>query len=101
MKLLNCEKIRLMLVGVVAAIVLGGGTAKADFTWTRKTDMPTPRCAHTSAVVNGKIYVIGGATSEPDCYALFPWRNMIPSLIHGQERRICLQQGVILSDLAP
>jgi N-acetylneuraminic acid mutarotase len=66
MKLLNCEKIRLMLVGVVAAIVLGGGTAKADFTWTRKADMPTARWSQTSAVVNGKIYVIGGYTGEPD-----------------------------------
>ncbi len=69
MKWLNCEKIRLFLVVFVAAIVFDG-SARADFTWAKKTDMPTPRCAHTSAVVNGKIYVIGGATSEPDCYAL-------------------------------
>ncbi|MHC4175031.1 MAG: LamG-like jellyroll fold domain-containing protein [Planctomycetota bacterium] len=33
MKWLNCAKIRLMLVGFVAAIVLGGGSAYADFTF--------------------------------------------------------------------
>jgi N-acetylneuraminic acid mutarotase len=66
MKLLNSEKMRMMLVGFLAAIVVGGGNVKADFTWTQKTDMPTPRWSHTSAVVNGKIYVIGGAPSEPD-----------------------------------
>jgi len=71
MKWLNGYRMRLMLVGFVAAIVLGGGSAKADFIWTQKADMPTPRCFHTSAVVNGKIYVIGGYTSEgPDYRAL-------------------------------
>ncbi len=29
--------------------------------WTRKTDMPTPRSNSSAAVVNGKIYVIGGS----------------------------------------
>ena len=57
---------KLMLVLFVAAIVLGGGIAKAaDFTWAQKADMPTGRWTHTSAVVNGKIYVIGGSPSEP------------------------------------
>jgi len=32
--------------------------------WTQKADMPTPRKGHTSAVVNGKIYVMGGSPSE-------------------------------------
>ena len=64
MKRLNGYRMRLVLVGFVAVIVLGGGSAKADFTWTLKTDMPTPRRMHTSAVVNGKIYVIGGAPNE-------------------------------------
>jgi len=65
MKLLNVCRMRMVLVGFVAAIVLGGGRTKADFTWTQKADMPTPRMTHTSAVVNGKIYVIGGVSSEP------------------------------------
>jgi hypothetical protein len=66
MKWLNCEKMRLLLVGFLAVVVVGSGIAKADFVWTQKADMPTPRWSHTSATVNGKIYVIGGAPSEPD-----------------------------------
>ena len=63
---LDDYRMRLMFVGLVAAVVLGGGVnAKADFVWMQKADMPTPRWSHTSAVVNGKIYVIGGGTSEP------------------------------------
>ncbi|MBL7144352.1 MAG: hypothetical protein ISS76_08970, partial [Phycisphaerae bacterium] len=65
MKWLNGYRMRLVLIVFVAAIVLGGGSAKADFIWTQKADMPTPRWSPTSAVVNGKIYVIGGSTSEP------------------------------------
>jgi hypothetical protein len=33
MKLLDCTKVRIVLVGFVAAIMLGGGSAKADFTF--------------------------------------------------------------------
>ena len=33
-------------------------------TWTRKADMPTAREGHSTSVVNGKIYVIGGAGGE-------------------------------------
>lgn len=40
MKRLNCAKIRLVLVGVVAAIVLGGESAKADFTFGEPINMP-------------------------------------------------------------
>ncbi|MFC1717271.1 sigma-70 family RNA polymerase sigma factor [Candidatus Poribacteria bacterium] len=35
--------------------------AKGGGTWTQKADMPTGRCIAGSAVVDGKIYVIGGA----------------------------------------
>ena len=66
MKRLNSCRMNLMLVGFVASIVLSGGRAKADFTWTQKADMSTARMGPTSAVVNGKIYIIGGAPSEPD-----------------------------------
>ena len=34
----------------------------ATNTWTRKADVPTPRCCFSTSVVNGKIYAIGGAT---------------------------------------
>ncbi len=76
MKLLNCAKMRLpfgselkaelVLIGFVAAIVLCGGSASADLTWTQKADMPTPRAMHTSTVVNGKIYAIGGRQREDE-----------------------------------
>jgi N-acetylneuraminic acid mutarotase len=36
----------------------------ATDTWTRKADMPTGRSCLTTAVVNGKVYAIGGLTSE-------------------------------------
>ncbi|MDI6451554.1 Kelch repeat-containing protein [Anaerobaca lacustris] len=51
---------------VVAGSILlaSGGSAWADFVWTQKADMPTGRWTQTSAVVNDKIYVIGGYPSE-------------------------------------
>jgi len=39
-------------------------------TWTYKASMPTKRYHHTSCVVNGKIYVIGGADYEATCIRL-------------------------------
>lgn len=33
MKLSNCEEMKLLLVGFVAAMVIGDGSAKADFTF--------------------------------------------------------------------
>ena len=60
MKRLNDYRMRLVLVGFVTAIVLGGGRAHAENTWTRKTDMPTTRYGLSTSVVGGKIYAIGG-----------------------------------------
>jgi len=37
-------------------------------TWTKKTDMPTQRWGHSSSMINGKIYAIGGT---PDDTKLF------------------------------
>jgi Tol biopolymer transport system component len=39
MKLFNCYKMKWMLVGFVAAIVLGGGSAKADFVFGEPTNL--------------------------------------------------------------
>jgi N-acetylneuraminic acid mutarotase len=74
LKWLNCTKIRFVLVGFVAAVLLSGGVsaqageeslesmwARMGSTWTLKTDMPTARYIAGSAVVDGKIYVIGGS----------------------------------------
>ncbi|MHC4558890.1 MAG: Kelch repeat-containing protein [Planctomycetota bacterium] len=57
-------KITFVLVGMVAAIVFSSAGSVRAATWTQKADMPTPRWGHSVAVVNGKIYVIGGVTSE-------------------------------------
>ncbi|MHC4175279.1 MAG: LamG-like jellyroll fold domain-containing protein [Planctomycetota bacterium] len=42
MKWLNCAKIRLMLVGFVATIVIGSGSANADFTFGTPTNLGPP-----------------------------------------------------------
>ena len=39
MKWSNGYRMRFVLVGIVAAMVFGGGSAKADFTWMLKADM--------------------------------------------------------------
>ncbi|MHC4204132.1 MAG: kelch repeat-containing protein [Planctomycetota bacterium] len=57
-------KITFIIVCVATTFILASvGSARAA-TWTQKADMPTPRQGHSAAVVNGKIYVIGGLTSE-------------------------------------
>jgi N-acetylneuraminic acid mutarotase len=58
-------KITFIIVILAAVIMLiSAGDARAA-TWTQKADMPTPRWGHLAAVVNDKIYVIGGIASEP------------------------------------
>ncbi len=66
MKQKSSCRIKLMLVGVVAMIMLGDGRVRAEYIWAQKANMPTPRWSQTSAVVNGKIYVIGGGTSQDE-----------------------------------
>ena len=67
MKWLNNYRMRLVLVGFVAAVLLSGvvsaqaGEESLEGMWTLKTDMPTARFLAGSAVVDGKIYVVGGA----------------------------------------
>jgi N-acetylneuraminic acid mutarotase len=34
-------------------------------TWTEAPDLPTPRLGHSSTIVNGKVYVIGGSVQFP------------------------------------
>ncbi len=53
-----------VLVGLVVVIVLISARSAGAASWTQKSDMPTPRWNHSAAVVDGKIYVIGGLTSE-------------------------------------
>jgi N-acetylneuraminic acid mutarotase len=63
-------------VCVLAGLALGGLSGKAgtslaaEHTWAQKVDMPTARWMHSASVVDGKIYVTGGAGSEPDLEAI-------------------------------
>jgi N-acetylneuraminic acid mutarotase len=52
---------RKLLVGLLAItmVCLVGGVASAD-SWETKTPMPILKQRHTSSVINGEIYVIGG-----------------------------------------
>jgi N-acetylneuraminic acid mutarotase len=61
------QKIKITFIIVVLApiILLANANNARAATWTQKADMPTPRWGHSAAVVDGKIYVIGGLTSEP------------------------------------
>jgi N-acetylneuraminic acid mutarotase len=51
---------------VMAALLLGMTSMSlgAGDTWTQKADMPTGRLWHTTSVVDGKIYAIGGRATE-------------------------------------
>ena len=63
MKWLNGYRMRLVLIGVVAAIFLGGGSANADCIWMPKTDMPTTRYGFSTSVVGAKVYAFAGDSS--------------------------------------
>ena len=65
MKWLNCAKIRLVLIAFVSGFLgLTSVSLAAEDTWTYKADMPTVRSFFGGGVVDGKIYVIGGAPSN-------------------------------------
>ena len=68
MKWLNSFGIRLIFIWIVIIVFLGTASicSAVEYVWTQKANMPTPRWSHTSAVVNGKIYIIGGSASEPN-----------------------------------
>ncbi len=63
----------LSAIALVAAVVSGGSpTPAAADTWTLKAGMPTARWVHSTSVVDGIIYVIGGVTSEPSSAMILP-----------------------------
>lgn len=71
MRRANGFKATMVWLGIAAGVLAGGvRVAKGDFIWTQKADMPTGRWTQTSAVVNDKIYIIGGLTSQPGERAL-------------------------------
>jgi len=68
-----------MLTILVLVLNLVTMSLSEEYIWTNKADMPTPRWTHTSAVVNGKIYIIGGLTSQPGERALSTVEEYDPS----------------------
>ena len=62
MELSNQYFIRWILAGLTLMGLpgLASMSLAAEDTWTTKADMPTARWAHSTSVVNGKIYAIGG-----------------------------------------
>ena len=68
---LNGYRMRLMLVGVAAVIMLGGSSARGDFAWTQKADMPIKKLQHSTSVVGGKIYSIGGWYAIGESYPVW------------------------------
>lgn len=56
---MNTQSI-LKVVVVVGHLALASTSYATEGTWTRKADMPTPRVGPYTAVVDGKIYAIGG-----------------------------------------
>ena len=53
-----------MLTILVLALGLASVCSAAEYVWTKRADMPTPRWELSTSAVNGKIYAIGGRPSE-------------------------------------
>ncbi|MHC4500953.1 MAG: Kelch repeat-containing protein [Planctomycetota bacterium] len=61
-----------ILFALVLVLGLTTMSLAAEYNWAQKADMPTARFVHSASVVDGKIYVIGGMTSEPDSVGVWP-----------------------------
>ena len=57
-------KITWIMIGLITTLASPNAENAGADTWTRKADMPTPRWAHAIAVVNNKIYAIGGMATD-------------------------------------
>ena len=57
---LNNYRINSLIVVIMAVMILTSGNVSADYAWTQKAEMPIKRIYHSTSVVAGKIYVIGG-----------------------------------------
>ncbi|MBN2314543.1 MAG: hypothetical protein JXM79_11480 [Sedimentisphaerales bacterium] len=81
MKRFNDYRMRRVLIGFIVSGFLNivPICSALEYVWTQKSDMPTPRWTHTSAMVGGKIYVIGGLTSQPGERALSTVEEYDPS----------------------
>jgi N-acetylneuraminic acid mutarotase len=99
MKQLNDYRMRIVFVGFVTAIGLGGGSAKANDTWLRKNDMSTTRYLLSTSVVDGKIYAIGGAggLTRVDEYnpVTDTWTNKADMSTEMYSASTCVVNGMI------
>ena len=59
---------RLAILTLIVLLSISAMSRAQEGTWTKKADMPTARwiLSTNSSVVNGKIYVIGGTTGNPN-----------------------------------
>jgi len=57
---------------LVLALGLTTMSLAVEYTWVQKVNMPTARWLHSASVVDGKIYVIGGSSSEPNPQLIRP-----------------------------
>ena len=66
-KYLKGSKMKKIILPVLVFILaLASMSLASDGTWTTKADMPTARLLLSTSVVDGKIYAIGGAGSQPN-----------------------------------
>jgi N-acetylneuraminic acid mutarotase len=81
MEWLDGYRTRLLLIGFIVSVFLSTVSfcSACEYIWTRKADMPTPRLDLSSAVVDGKIYAIGGVSSEPGSKLLSTVEEYDPS----------------------
>ncbi len=61
-----CNTALSVMLAVFGILCMTSISFAQDNIWTSKTDMPTARQGHSSCVVNGKIYVIGGVKDAND-----------------------------------
>ena len=63
MQPLNLLMVAILTFGIVFGTA-ANSNAEPTLTWTQMADMPTPRASLGSAVVDGKIYAIGGSDKD-------------------------------------
>ena len=99
MKWLGGYRTRLMLIGFVVCGLLSmvSVCSALEYVWTQKTDMPSPRWRHSTCVVNGKIYVIGGTTSEPNPELVWPVEVYDPATDTWTEKADMLTGRAVLA----
>jgi len=63
---------RLVLIGFIVSgfLSMASVCSAVEYVWKQMTDMPTPRWKFATCLVDGKIYAIGGRSSEPGDVAL-------------------------------